>query len=336
MAVYSPGRRRAILILVLTSLLLITIDLRGNTLLDAARNGFDQAMRPLEDAAEVVARPVRNAWRGMTEYDDLEAEKDRLEAEIDAMRTNDIVARSIIDQLLRLRARLDLESPSDFSRVVASVIGQSPNNLDQIIEIDKGSDDGIRVGMPVVNLAGAVIGKVTAPVTSDRAQVMLVTDTNYAILVKIVRPDPLPEPATTTTSAPASAAPPGTGPGATASTAPTTTTSSVPATTTTLPDPQRETGQMVGRGVDEPPRVNLVDDSPPFGTPEIGDSVLTAGGVRSLAPADLPIGRVSSVEHGSPSEGWILEVDPLADLNSLEFVQVILYTTETDSPESDD
>jgi rod shape-determining protein MreC len=336
MAVYSPGRRRAILILVLTSLLLITIDLRGNTLLDAARNGFDQAMRPLEDAAEVVARPVRNAWRGMTEYDDLEAEKDRLEAEIDAMRTNDIVARSIIDQLLRLRARLDLESPSDFSRVVASVIGQSPNNLDQIIEIDKGSDDGIRVGMPVVNLAGAVIGKVTAPVTSDRAQVMLVTDTNYAILVKIVRPDPLPEPATTTTSAPASAAPPGTGPGATASTAPTTTTSSVPATTTTLPDPQRETGQMVGRGVDEPPRVNLVDDSPPFGTPEIGDSVLTAGGVRSLAPADLPIGRVSSVEHGSPSEGWILEVDPLADLNSLEFVQVILYTTETDSPESGD
>ena len=334
MAVYSPGRRRAILILVLTSLLLITIDLRGNDLLDAARNGFDRAMRPLEDAAEVVARPVRNAWRGMTQYDDLEAENDRLEAEIDAMRTNDIVARSFIDQLLRLRARLDLESPSDFSRVVASVIGQSPNNLDQVIEIDKGSDDGVRVGMPVVTLAGTLIGKVTAPVTSDRAQVMLLTDTNYAVLAKIVRPEPLPEPATTTTAAPASAGPPATG--ATTSTEPTTTTSSPPTTTTTLPDPQRETGQMVGRGVDEPPRVNLVDDSPPFGTPEIGDTVLTAGGVRSLAPADIPIGKVSSVEHGSPSEGWILEVDPLAELNSLEFVQVILYTTETDSPESDD
>jgi cell shape-determining protein MreC len=93
---------------------------------------------------------------------------------------------------------------------------------------------------------------------------------------------------------------------------------------------------MVGRGVDRPPRVNLVDDSPPFGTPEIGDTVLTAGGARSLAPADIPIGEVSSVEHGSPSEGWILEVDPLAELEGLEFVQVILYTTETDSPESDD
>jgi hypothetical protein len=164
---------------------------------------------------------------------------------------------------------------------------------------------------------------------------MLLTDTNYAILVKIVRPEPLPEPATTTTAAPASAGPPVTGPATTTSTPPTTT-SAVPTTTTTLPDPQRETGQMVGRGVDQPPQVNLVDDSPPFGTPEIGDTVLTAGGARSLAPADIPIGEVSSVEHGSPSEGWILEVDPLAELEGLEFVQVILYTTETDSPESDD
>ena len=339
MAVYSPGRRRAILLLVLTSLLLITIDLRGNALLDAARDGFDRAMRPFEDAAEVVARPVRNAWRGITEYDDLEAENESLEAEIDAMRTNDIVARSVIDSYRRLLGMEDLESPGDFDRVVASVIGQSPNNLDLIIEINKGTDDGLRVGMPVVNPAGSLIGKVTQA-TSDRAQVMLITDTNYAVLVKIVRPERLPEPAATTTTSPA---PPGvpvvTGTGApTSSTtsAPPTTSTTLPATTTTLPDPQRETGQMVGRGVDEPPRVNLVDDSPAFGTPEVGDTVLTAGGDRSLAPADIPIGVVSDVRHGSPSEGWILDVEPLAELEGLEFVQVLLYTTETDSAETDD
>ena len=338
MAVYSPGRRRAILLLVLTSLLLITIDLRGNALLDAARDGFDRAMRPIEDAAEVVARPVRNAWRGITRYDDLEAENERLEAQIDAMRTNDIAARSVIEQWQRLFAMFDLESPGDFDRVVASVIGQSPNNLDQIIEINKGTNDGIRVGMPVINPAGSLIGKITQT-TSDRAQVMLITDTNYAVLVKIVRPESLPEPASTsTTTIPATpGGAPSTGSGATttSTTTTTTTTSSLPPTTTTLPDPQRETGQMVGKGVDEPPQVNLIDDSPAFGTPEIGDTVLTAGGDRSLAPADIPIGVVSDVRHGSPSEGWILDVEPLAELEGLEFVQVILYTTETDSTEND-
>ena len=221
MAVYTPGRRRAILLLVLTSLLLITIDLRGNALIDAARDGFDRAMRPFESAAEVVARPVRNAWRGITEYDDLEAENDRLEAEIDAMRTNDIAAQSVIEQWLRLRAIFDLESAGDFGRVVASVIGQSPNNLDQIIEIDKGTSDGIRVGNPVVNPAGSLIGKITSA-TSDRARVMLLTDTNYAVLAKIVRPEPLPEPPATTTTTTPAVAPPAGGTGTTTSTTSTT------------------------------------------------------------------------------------------------------------------
>jgi rod shape-determining protein MreC len=345
MAVYSPGRRRAILLLALTSLLLITIDLRGNALLDAGRDGFDRAMRPFEDAADVVARPVRNAWRGITEYDDLEAERDRLQAQVDAMRTNDIVARSVIGQWQGLLAMENLESPGDYERVVASVIGQSPNNLDLVIEINKGSDDGIRVGMPVVNPAGSLIGKITQT-TSDRAQVMLIIDTNYTVLVKIVRPEPLPSALTSTTTTastavpavpPASGAPSGAADTTTttSTTTSTTSTTSPPLPPTTSPDPQRETGQMVGRGVDDPPAVNLIDDSPAFGTPAVGDTVLTAGGDRSLAPADIPIGVVSTVRHGSPSEGWILEVDPQAELEGLEFVQVILYTSEPEAEASE-
>ena len=51
------------------------------------------------------------------------------------MRTNDIVARSIIDSYRRLLGMEDLETPGNFDRIIASVIGQSPNNLDLIIEI---------------------------------------------------------------------------------------------------------------------------------------------------------------------------------------------------------
>jgi hypothetical protein len=45
---------------------------------------------------------------------------------------------------------------------------------------------------------------------------------------------------------------------------------------------------------------------------------------------------VSSVRHGSASEGWILEVEPQAEMEGLEFVQVILYASEpaADSPET--
>ena len=64
------------------------------------------------------------------------------------MRTNDIVARSVIGQWQGLLAMENLESPGDFQRVVASVIGQSPSNLDLIIEINKGSDDGSASACP--------------------------------------------------------------------------------------------------------------------------------------------------------------------------------------------
>ena len=156
--------------------------------------------------------------------------------------------------------------------------------------------------MPVVNPAGSLIGKVTQA-TSDRAQVMLLTDTNYAVLVKIVRPEPLPDGRHDDHD-------PG-GPWGRrhrsqrddVDDSHVHDVDDVPPTTTTLPDPQRGTGQMVGRGVDELPQVELIDDSPAFGTPEVGDTVLTAGGDRSLAPADIPIGVVSDVRHGSPSEG---------------------------------
>ena len=66
------------LILLLTSVMLITIDLRGNAILDGARSGFDYAFRPFEVAAEVVTKPVDRMWSGVTTVDDLRRENELL------------------------------------------------------------------------------------------------------------------------------------------------------------------------------------------------------------------------------------------------------------------
>ena len=63
MAIYTAGRRRTMLILLLTSILLITLDLRGNAVFNAARSGFEYAFRPFEIAGEVITRPVSRIWR---------------------------------------------------------------------------------------------------------------------------------------------------------------------------------------------------------------------------------------------------------------------------------
>ncbi len=183
------GRRRVVALLVLTALLLLTLDLRGVAGLNVVRSGFVQVMSPIETAARVVARPVTNAWRAVTTFDEVREENLNLREQIDAQRGNEIAARNAIIENQQLRALNALESLTDIPSVTAGIIGESPSNIDQVVEIDRGRRDGIQVGMAVANEAG-LIGKVTS-VFENSSLIMLVTDARYAVEVKVVSADPV-------------------------------------------------------------------------------------------------------------------------------------------------
>ncbi len=206
MPLYTPGRRRAILLLLLTSILLLTLDLRGNAIFDGVRTGFNKFMDPLESAADVATRPIRTAWHGIMDYQDVKDENDRLQEQLDAQRGDQIAAQAAIQDYQALLATNNLPALADYPTVTAMVVGQSPSNLDQIVDINKGRNDGLEVGMAVTTSAG-LVGKITTPLLADRARVMLVTDARYTTTVKVVA-GTAPPPTTTTT------APPPTEPGA--------------------------------------------------------------------------------------------------------------------------
>src|SRR5215204_1436791 len=190
MPLYTPGRRRAIVLLLLTSVLLLTLDLRGNAVFDAVRTGFNKVMEPLESAADVATRPVVNAWRGITQWEDVRDENDRLR--------DQLAAQPAIQAQQELLAERDLPALGDYPRITASVVGVRPSNLDQVVDIDKGSDDGIEVGMAVI-APGGLIGKITTPLLPHQARVMLITDSNYSTAAKVIAGTP---PTTTTTPPP--------------------------------------------------------------------------------------------------------------------------------------
>ncbi|MCB0968116.1 MAG: rod shape-determining protein MreC [Ilumatobacter sp.] len=361
MAIYSAGRRRTIIVLLLTSVLLITLDLRGNAVFNGIRSGFEYAFRPFEIAGEVVARPVSRVWKGVTQVDDLEDEVARLQEIVDRQRQAEIAGDNALIENRELRDLLDIESVANFDLVQASIIGSSPSNFDQRVEISAGSTDGIRVGMPVVNSAG-LVGRITQ-VNPTTAVVMLATDPQYHVPVKVVAEIPaaelIEEPVTTTPSGvPVDELD---GSSTTSTTSTTTSTSTSTTTTTTLPDPAtfpgstlpeelttpvdttttsttttttttlppviitRETGVLDGYGGDRLPRVRFIADSPQFGRIEPGDAVLTSGGSESLAPPNIPVGRVANVISNAGTQGLELEVELNADLDRLNFLTVVLY-----------
>ncbi|MEJ7799800.1 MAG: rod shape-determining protein MreC [Ilumatobacter sp.] len=364
MAIYSAGRRRTMIILLLTSILLITLDLRGNAVFNAARSGFSYAIRPFEIAGDVVARPVERVWSGVTEIDELKYENARLQRRIDQQSGTEIAGENALIENRQLRALLDIESLAAYDRKTGEIVGSSPSNYDQRVEIDLGSSDGIKVGMPVVNEAG-LVGKITQ-VNPETSVVMLITDTLYNVPVKVVAlvfptpstvpPDTVPsgldagDVSTTTSSTTTSstttipdeasaeasaeqsveAPPPETTTSSTTSSSTTTTTTT---TTTTLPDPieeTRETGLLNGKGGDLLPSVQFIADAPQFGRIEVGDEILTAGGSTSLAPPNIPIGRVENVIQRPGTAGLELEVGLNVDLGRLSFLSVILYQPPTE------
>jgi len=262
--------------------------------------------------------------------DDVRRENEALRSEIDRQRGASIAAEASVREAQELLALNGMQTLAGLETVTARVVGLSPSNWFQTIEIDQGRDRGIRVGMPVVNAAG-LVGKVTR-VGADRSVVMLVTDRNFTLAVKIVNPmreqggvsqtpletrtrsrDPLApvqldasdeslevEVDDATDSAQAPLAPrPGLVP--------------------------NDTGALEGQGAGQPPRVSLIEANPRLGGIEVGAAVMTAGGITSLAPPDIVVGRVSQIAERPGSAGPTVEVQLSADLPSLNFVRVLLY-----------
>jgi rod shape-determining protein MreC len=96
--------------------------------------------------------------------------------------------------------------------------------------------------------------------------------------------------------------------------------------------PLRETGALEGRGLSKNPIIRFIENQPRFGSVAVGSPIISAGGATSLAPPDIVVGTVSRVVKRTGTLGPILEVKLSANLNSLNFVRVLLYQPITERP----
>lgn len=336
------SRRRVIVLVVLTCLLLITLDHRGSAMLGRARSLVSVVVRPFDTLVRAVTLPVGRAWHGIVQYDDVLRENEMLRDQLERVKGAEIEARSSIleySELLRLN---QLTSKFVYNTATAQVVGESPSNYQNTVEINIGSSRGVEMGMPVIDGAG-LIGRITQ-VFPDRSIVLLVTDARYAINAQVLS-TVQPVPGTSTTAATESTTPSGipvedlpsytttTVPAesSTTSTSSSTTTTTVSTTTTTTAEVVRETGSLEGRGAGQPMVLRFVDVTSALGSIQVGSVVDTAGGATSLAPQGIPIGIITRVEAREGSSTVLVEVTPSATLTRLNFVAVVLFTPNRDA-----
>ena len=345
---------RAIILLALAAVFFITLDLSGSSSTSNLRRAFDTIFAPVEGVARVVTRRVSNAWKAIRDYDDVIDENDRLKEQVALQEGAAVAAAASVRLSQELLALNGLPTLAGINSVTAQVIGDTPTNFSQTVEINQGANSGIKVGMPVLNAAG-LIGKVTE-VFADRALVMLISDPDYALSVKVVTKSsrtPVTLPPLPTEDAPTvDSVIETTDTSSTSSTSSTTTTilGFTPGTTTIPPEvvagagggsnitvpvasqlAVRETGILEGRGPGTRPIVRFLDASTRASAIEVGAPIVSAGGSRSLAPPDIVIGVVSRVVERLGTAGPVLEIDLVADLSSLSFLRVLLYQPITET-----
>jgi rod shape-determining protein MreC len=107
-----------------------------------------------------------------------------LEAEVANMQTQIIELQQQLTEYQILSSLLDFaRAYPEYEYTGASVIGRDPSPFVKYIHINRGSDDGIRRGMPVVTQQG-LVGRVEQT-TAVAALVQLITDPGTSINVRL-------------------------------------------------------------------------------------------------------------------------------------------------------
>ena len=273
--------------------------------------------------------PLRHAWHGIFDYDDVKDQNDQLRQQIEPAGGRLHRGGGADPRAARSCGRwTSLPVRSDIPTVVAEVVGDPPSNFQQTVEINQGADKGIQVGMAVITPAG-LVGRISR-VSTNTSVVRLITDPAFQGGVKV---SPAPVPATTvpTTAPPAAPAQP----------APADAGAGhhgrpryhrrprdhrrAPAGHRGTPDDgrrQHRSGPARGRRLRALPTVGFIDID---ATVNEGDPVVTSGIRESLFPADIPVGRVAEVKRTPGSLQLDVRVEPAADLAHLTFVAVVRY-----------
>jgi rod shape-determining protein MreC len=173
--------------LIVLCLALVTIDLRGSGdgLGSTLRDGTQAAFAPVQRAVATVTRPVADFFENISDMFSLRQENLQLRERVAELERELQETESLQVRVSELEALLGIEPPQDLDSVAAQVLAVGVSEFDHIRVIDRGSDDGIGLDMPVVDEAG-LIGRVVA-VTPSVARIRLITDPTMTIAVRVER-----------------------------------------------------------------------------------------------------------------------------------------------------
>jgi rod shape-determining protein MreC len=144
------------------------------------RDTFSRVLSPVQFVLQRVVSPVGKVVNGVVHVVRLGAENEALRNENAELRNLVMLLQEARLENENLRRELEFKSAvPNYHLLSAEVIGHDPNNLLQYLIIDRGADDGLEPGMPVLTADG-LVGRISR-VNHNSATVMLISDPSSSV-----------------------------------------------------------------------------------------------------------------------------------------------------------
>lgn len=151
------------------------------TVLDPVENITLDVTAPMQGVLREATRPIAGWVNNVTDAGALRDENSELRAENEALRNEVARAREDSAELKDLKDLVAVREQFPQDTFLASrVIARDSSNLRSLVAINRGSSDGVRVGMIVATEGRSLVGTVSKTF-DDYAWVTLITDPKSAV-----------------------------------------------------------------------------------------------------------------------------------------------------------
>ena len=167
-------------LLLFLSLAVAALVLDRTNRLEPIKNAVAEVTTPIQTALTSAVGGVIDLQRFAVDVEECQAENEDLQLLVDRLIIENVRLREAEIENVTLREQLSFKQANpSFQLLSAQVIGRDPSNLAGYLVLDRGTDEGVAVGMPVLTHRG-LVGRITETARHS-SKVLLITDPSSSV-----------------------------------------------------------------------------------------------------------------------------------------------------------
>lgn len=138
---------------------------------------------PVKHGSVLVFQGIRNVWNNYFNLRKAQKNNQRLKEQVFQLNQENSLLRGMLRTYKTEKRMTDLLLELEGSILPARVIGLDAGNIWKSLMINKGSLDGVKKDMVILNKQGYLVGRVVEPISFRQARVQMITDTDSGVHV---------------------------------------------------------------------------------------------------------------------------------------------------------